>query len=54
MKRVRCPKCDGFITFDETKYKRGSHLYLNVHNVANNLVLELEPQNLEIRKKMRY
>ena len=20
MKRVRCPKCDNYITFDETKY----------------------------------
>lgn len=26
MKRVRCPKCDNFITFDETKYSKGSKL----------------------------
>ncbi len=26
MKRVRCPKCDGFITFDETKYNSTSTL----------------------------
>ena len=26
MKRVRCPKCDEFITFDETKYKDGQSL----------------------------
>jgi len=26
MKRVRCPKCDNFITFDETKYKDGQAL----------------------------
>lgn len=26
MKRVRCPKCDGYITFDETKYKNGQSL----------------------------
>ena len=26
MKRVRCPKCDNFITFDETKYKSGQSL----------------------------
>lgn len=26
MKRVRCPKCDNFITFDETKYKEGQSL----------------------------
>lgn len=26
MKRVRCPKCDEFITFDETRYKDGQSL----------------------------
>lgn len=26
MKRVRCPKCDEFITFDETKYGKGQSL----------------------------
>lgn len=26
MKRVRCPKCDNYITFDETKYKDGQNL----------------------------
>lgn len=26
MKRVRCPKCDHFITFDETKYQAGQSL----------------------------
>jgi len=26
MKRVRCPKCDNFITFDETKYQPGQSL----------------------------
>ncbi|MGL5937305.1 MAG: FHA domain-containing protein [Phocaeicola sp.] len=26
MKRVRCPKCDNFITFDETKYPEGQSL----------------------------
>lgn len=26
MKRVRCPKCDGFITFDETRYEAGQQL----------------------------
>ena len=25
MKRVRCPKCDHFIQFDETKYAEGHH-----------------------------
>ena len=26
MKRVKCPKCDGYIMFDETKYKDGQSL----------------------------
>lgn len=26
MKRVRCPKCDNFLTFDETKYTEGQSL----------------------------
>lgn len=26
MKRVRCPKCEGFITFDETQYTDGQSL----------------------------
>ena len=26
MKRVRCPKCDTYITFDETKYEPGQSL----------------------------
>lgn len=38
MKRVRCPKCDEFITFDETKYQEGQALVLYAHNAGNNLV----------------
>ncbi len=26
MKRVRCPKCDNYVTFDETKYSAGQSL----------------------------
>ncbi len=26
MKRVRCPKCDNYITFDETRYEAGQSL----------------------------
>lgn len=26
MKRVRCPKCDNYITFDEKKYEAGQSL----------------------------
>lgn len=26
MKRIKCPKCDNYITFDETKYQNGQQL----------------------------
>lgn len=31
MKRVRCPKCDNYITFDETQYKAGQQLVFECH-----------------------
>ena len=31
MKRVRCPKCDNYITFDETQYKPGQQLVFECH-----------------------
>ena len=32
MKRVRCPKCDNYITFDETKYRDGQSLVFQCSN----------------------
>jgi len=32
MKRVRCPKCDQFITFDETRYESGQSLIFQCPN----------------------
>ncbi|MCQ2052200.1 MAG: FHA domain-containing protein [Bacteroidaceae bacterium] len=32
MKRVRCPKCDGYIQFDETKYTVGQSLMFECPN----------------------
>lgn len=26
MKRIRCPKCENYLTFDETKYTEGQSL----------------------------
>lgn len=31
MKRVRCPKCDNYITFDETQYQPGRTLVFQCH-----------------------
>lgn len=32
MKRVRCPKCENYLTFDETKYSEGQSLFLSATN----------------------
>ena len=32
MKRVRCPKCDHYNTFDETLYKEGQSLVFECEN----------------------
>ena len=41
MKRVLCPKCDNYITFDETKYTEGQSLAI----VKNNSVSVSENPN---------
>ena len=43
MKRVRCPKCDNYIQFDETKYEEGQFSYAII--VKNSLVSVLENPN---------
>ena len=35
MKRVLCPKCDNYITFDETKYTEGQSLVFVWHGNAS-------------------
>ncbi len=32
MKRVRCPKCDNYIVFDETQYEAGQSLVFQCHH----------------------
>ena len=43
MKRVLCPKCDNYITFDETKYTEGQSLCATI--VKNNSVSVSENPN---------
>lgn len=45
MKRVRCPKCDNYIQFDETKYEEGQSLVFVCDNCKNSLVSVLENPN---------
>ena len=45
MKRVRCPKCDHYIIFDETKYEEGQSLVFVCDECKNSSVSELANQN---------
>ena len=39
MKRVRCPKCDNYITFDETKYEAGQSLVFKCDQCGREFVI---------------
>ncbi len=51
MKRVRCPKCDNYITFDEKKYKKDRHWCLNAHNRGKQFGIRIGTSNSETRRK---
>ena len=38
MKRILCPKCENYLSFDETKYSEGRHWFLYVNTVVSNSV----------------
>ena len=64
MKRVKCPKCDNYITFDETKYREGQALVFEcpqcgkqfgirigtsqLHNTHKNEVIETNDPSIDI------
>ena len=41
MKRVRCPKCENFITFDETQYQEGQQLVFQCENCNKQFAIRL-------------
>ena len=41
MKRVRCPKCDNYIQFDETKYEQGQSLVFICDNCKKQFSIRL-------------
>lgn len=41
MKRVRCPKCDNYITFDETKYTAGQSLVFQCHECGREFSIRI-------------
>lgn len=51
MKRVRCPKCDTFITFDETQYVDGQQLVFQCESCRKQFAIRLGVSKLRATQK---
>ena len=47
MKRIRCPKCDNYITFDETKYQSGQSLVFECPECGKNFGIRMGVSKLK-------
>ena len=51
MKRVRCPKCDQYITFDETQYEAGQSLVFKCPDCGKEFGIRIGISKLRDRQK---
>ncbi len=51
MKRVRCPKCDQYITFDETQYTEGQSLVFKCPDCGKEFGIRIGVSKLRERQK---
>lgn len=51
MKRVRCPKCDSYIIFDETKYENGQSLVFQCNDCGKQFAIRMGGSKLHNRRK---
>ena len=51
MKRVRCPKCETFITFDETQYSEGQQLVFQCENCRRQFAIRLGVSKLRATQR---
>ena len=51
MKRVRCPKCENFITFDETRYTDGQSLVFQCPDCGKQFAIRIGVSKLSDRQK---
>ena len=51
MKRVRCPKCDHYITFDETKYETGQSLVFECPDCGKQFGIRMGVSKLRATQK---
>ncbi len=45
MKRIRCPKCDGYTLFDETRYSEGQALVFVCEHCSKQFSIKLKAKN---------
>ena len=51
MKRVRCPKCDQYITFDETRYESGQRLVFQCTQCGKQFAIKMGASKLANTQK---
>lgn len=51
MKRILCPKCDNYITFDETKYSEGQSLVFICENCKKQFSIRIGKTKLKATRK---
>lgn len=51
MKRILCPKCDNYITFDETKYSEGQSLVFVCEHCKKQFSIRIGKANLKATRK---
>lgn len=53
MKRIRCPKCNNYIVFDETKYQGGKTLVFQCTECGKQFGIKLKEKMLEALLSLR-
>ena len=51
MKRIRCPKCENYLTFDETKYTEGQSLVVVCENCKKQNSIRLGKTKMKAQHK---
>ena len=51
MKRIRCPKCENYLTFDETKYRVGQSLVFVCENCKKQFSIRLGKTKMKVPQK---
>ena len=51
MKRIRCPKCENYLYFDETKYSEGQSLVFECEHCGKQFSIRLGKSKVKALRK---